>query len=280
MASQTRQAREADRKLSVQTLVIASISSAAAAVIVSQFWKSGTAPAAAFTPVVVSVVSELLHKPTQAIKRVTVEKSAVLPEGAGAGSPAQKTREPVTVPAADTETAKPASDERPPPLRDGDDEAVPSDERATRAAPISYHKTGGNGGAPSRRPRKIHWKIVAATAALAFVIGAAILTVPEVIAGDSVSAKREGGTTIFGGGTPKTDSSNTEDSQDAQDQQNNSSDQNSGQSGGSSDQSKDSQDSNQTQQQKSTQTQTQKQPAPQQRQAPSGAKPAPAQPAQ
>ena len=46
MASQTRQARGAERKLSVQTLAIASVSSVVAAVVVSQFWKGGTAPAA------------------------------------------------------------------------------------------------------------------------------------------------------------------------------------------------------------------------------------------
>src|SRR4051794_36685007 len=242
MASQPRQAREADRKLSVQTLAIASISSAAAAVIVSQIWKSGTAPAAALTPVVVSVVSELLHKPTRAItSRVTTEKEAVLPEGAGAGAPAQKTQAPVPVPAADTEAEKPVSDERPPPLHD-DGEAVPSDKRPTREAPISYHKTSGNGSPPSSVRRRFPVKVVAVTAVLAFLIGAAILTVPELITGGSVG-NRDGGTTIFGGNR----SSDTSNDAGTQDQQDNSSDQSPGQSGDSSDQSKDSQDSKQTQ---------------------------------
>lgn len=280
MASQQRQAREADRKLSVQTLVIASISSAAAAIIVSQFWKSGTAPAAAFTPVVVSVVSEMLHKPTEVIKRVTVEKSAVLPEGAGAGAPAQRTLQTVTVPAADSEGEKPASQERPPPLHDKDGTAVPSDERSTRESPIKYHKAGGNGSAPARGGRRIHWKIVAATAALAFIIGAAILTVPEVIAGDSVSAKRDGGTTIFGGGSSKSDSSDTQDQQGTQDQQDTPSDQSTGQSQDPQQQKNSDQQDSSKPQQKSTPTQTQKTTPQQQRQAPSsgGTQPTPAKP--
>ncbi len=136
MASQTRQAREADRKLSVQTLAIASISSALAAIIVSQFWKSGTAPAAAITPVVITVLSELLHKPTQAItSKVTGERTALLAEGAGAGAPPQKTEVAVGGPAADHEASKPASEERPPPLHEEDGDAVPSDERPSREAP-------------------------------------------------------------------------------------------------------------------------------------------------
>jgi len=41
-------------------------------------------------------------------------------------------------------------------------------------------------------------RIVAATAALAILIGAAVLTIPELIAGDSLG-KTSGGTTLFGG---------------------------------------------------------------------------------
>ena len=279
MASQTRQAREADRKLSVQTLAIASISSAAAAIIVSQFWKSGTAPAAAITPVVITVLSELLHKPTQAItSRVTGERTALLAEGAGAGAPAQKTEVAVGAPAADHEAAKPASEERPPPLRDEDGDSVPSDERASREAPISYHKAGSNGGPPSTFEslrKRVSMKIVVATAALAFVIGAAILTVPELITGGSVG-KTSGGTTLFGGdrSSNTTDEGTETDRQapDEQDQQNQpeQQDQNSSDS-----ESKSKKPSTTTEQKTTPKTETQQQP--QQRQAPAPSK-TPAQP--
>jgi len=273
MASQTRQAREADRKLSVQTLAIASISSAVAAIIVSQFWKGGTAPAAAVTPVVVSVISELLHKPTQAItSRVTADRAAVLPEGAGAGAPAQQTRSAVTVPATDTEAAKPFSEERPPPLHDEDGDTRPSDARPTREAPVSYHKAGANGS--SAKPgRRFPVKVVAATAALAFLIGAAILTVPELIAGESVG-KSSGGTTLFGGDRSSTQDSDTrsQDTKDSQQQQDQPSDQNE-QPSGKSDENK---DPSETQKQKTTETD--KQSTPQQQGAPTAPKSAPAQP--
>ena len=225
MASQTRQAREADRKLSVQTLAIASISSALAAVIVSQFWKSGTAAAAAITPVVVSVLSELLHKPTRAISsRMTGERTALLPEGAGAGAPAQRSLETVTVPARDTEAARPFSEERPPPLHDEDGETKPSDERPSREAPITYHRAGSNGSSPKPGGRswreRINFKIVAATAVLAVLIGAAIITIPELVSGGSVG-KAQGGTTLFGGDRSSTqdESEQNQDSQDSEQQQ-------------------------------------------------------------
>ena len=73
---------------------------------------------------------------------MTGERTALLPEGAGAGAPPQKTEVAVGAPAADHEAPKPASEERPPPLRDEDGDAVPSDERESREAPISYHKAG------------------------------------------------------------------------------------------------------------------------------------------
>ena len=283
MASQTRQAREADRKLSVQTLAIASISSALAAVIVSQFWKSGTAPAAAITPVVVTVLSELLHKPTQAItSRVTSDRSALLPEGAGAGAPPQRRLETVTVPARDSETTKPFSEERPPPLHDEDGEAKPSDERPSREAPITYHRAGSNGSSPkpgdgrSWRDR-INLKIVAATAALAFVIGAAILTIPELVSGGSVG-KAQGGTTLFGGDRSSTqdESEQNQDPQDSEQQQDQPSDQG---SDGSSGQSQQQQDSGGTQRQKTTETQPKSTPQQQQQQrAPATPQQTPAQP--
>jgi len=201
MAPHTRQAREAERTLSVQTLAIASISSAVAAIVVSQFWKGGTAPAAAVTPIVVSIVSELLRKPTQAISsRVTGDRAAVLPEGTGAGPPA-RSEATATVPARDLESEAPATERLPPPLHQEGRPPKPSSERETRSAgQVSYHRAGRNGaGGPAVAGRRLPVRVVALTAGLAILIGATIVTVPELIAGESVG-KGRGGTTLFGGG--------------------------------------------------------------------------------
>ena len=66
MSSQTG-SREDGRRLSLRTLTIASVASATAAVVTSLFWKGGTPIAAAVTPVIVAVVSEMLHRPATVI---------------------------------------------------------------------------------------------------------------------------------------------------------------------------------------------------------------------
>ncbi|HEX2084362.1 MAG TPA: hypothetical protein VHF89_01655 [Solirubrobacteraceae bacterium] len=54
--------------LSLQTLVIASLSSLAAALFIHEFWQGGAILGAAVTPVIVAIVSELLRKPADAFK--------------------------------------------------------------------------------------------------------------------------------------------------------------------------------------------------------------------
>jgi hypothetical protein len=53
--------------LSLQTLIVASLASAGAAIIVSLFWRQGTIMAAAITPVLVALLREAFHRPAQAI---------------------------------------------------------------------------------------------------------------------------------------------------------------------------------------------------------------------
>lgn len=141
MSSQAR-TREEERRLNLRTLVFASIGSASAAVITSQFWIAGTPIAAAMTPVIVALVSEMLHKPTEKLaERFTAETDA-LPEAAGAGPP------------------PPSEAHHPePPARD-----------------VTIYTS------PKRR---LPWRTILLTGALAFVIGAAVLTLPELIAGQS-----------------------------------------------------------------------------------------------
>jgi hypothetical protein len=145
------QTREEQRRLSIRTLVIASAASAAAAVVTSQFWVHGTWIAAAMTPVIVTVVSELLNRPTEAVaRRITTDRTVVLP---------------------------------------------PREEPGPEPIPEQVKVYGGGG--RSRR-RKFAVGLVAGTAALAFAIGAAALTLPELITGKSIG-NGDRGTTIFGG---------------------------------------------------------------------------------
>jgi len=53
--------------VSLQTLIIASIASAAAAYGASRIWGTGTLISAAITPVVVAIVSELIRRPVQTV---------------------------------------------------------------------------------------------------------------------------------------------------------------------------------------------------------------------
>ncbi|HEY1360309.1 MAG TPA: hypothetical protein VGF21_18555 [Thermoleophilaceae bacterium] len=145
--------REAQRRLSLRTLAIASIASATAAIVVSQFWAGGTPIAAAVTPVLVALVSEMLHRPTEAIaRRITSERTAILPADI-----------------LERERPKEAEPEREePPAR----EEPPVRVYGTQRAP--------------RRRQKIAVGVVVTTAVLAFAIAAAALTIPELIAGHSI----------------------------------------------------------------------------------------------
>lgn len=150
MSSQAR-TREEERRFKVRTLVIASIGSAAAAVITSQFWIVGTPIAAAMTPVIVALVSEMLHRPTEKIAQRFTSETDVLPEAAGAGPPPRQAE---------------------PPARD-----------------VTLY---------TQPRRRLPWRTILVTGVLAFAIGAAIITLPELIAGQSLG-KGDGKISILGG---------------------------------------------------------------------------------
>jgi hypothetical protein len=57
-----------ERRLSPTDLVIASVSSAAAAVIVHALWKPGTVIAAALTPILMSLFAEALRRPAELVR--------------------------------------------------------------------------------------------------------------------------------------------------------------------------------------------------------------------
>ena len=202
MASGARtRTREEERRLSIRTLAIASVASATAAIVTSQFWSSGTPLAAALTPVIVAIVSELLHRPTERIvERFTADSPAVLPEAAGAAPPASPHEHPLPNRAPAEPGATP-----PPRYERGRPVTAPAGGRGTgrppgAAPPMRVYR----GRAPRRR---FAVGVVALTALLAFVLAAAALTLPELIAGQSLG-KADRHTTLFGGKQTKREEQN------------------------------------------------------------------------
>lgn len=210
MASNAQSSREEQRSLSVRTLAIASVASAVAALLTSLFWTRGTPIAAAITPVIVALVSELLHRPAEVISQRFTTETDALPEAAGAGPP----------PPRQAREGEPARDDAETAVEEGP-AATAALRQATRerAAAAQTRQDAGNGGRPPRSntgevppgvrvygsgsgsaKRSLPWKPIALTAALAFVIGAGILTLPELIAGQSLGGG-DRGTTYFGGGS-------------------------------------------------------------------------------
>jgi hypothetical protein len=200
MASSPRSEREEERRLNLRTLVIASVASAAAAAVTSQLWIAGTWVAAAVTPVIVTLVSELLHRPTERLARAWTSDRPALRDPAAPDRPvtaprtAGTVREPRPQPPG---TARPRPETHVPdrhaePMSEPD----PSAPRPGTAGPVRVYRQPGRR-APRRR---IAYGVVAATAAIAFVIGVVALTTTELIAGEPIG-KAGGRTTLgIGGG--------------------------------------------------------------------------------
>jgi hypothetical protein len=190
MSSQPRTAREEERRLNIRTLVIASVASAAAAVVTSRFWIQGTWLAAALTPVIVTLVSELLNRPTEAIaQRVTSRGMDVLPEaGAAAPPPRERAR---------------ASTERAP--------ADPGSEAGPAAPPVRVYRAGAKDKSlrPRTRRQKVAVGMVALTAVLALAIAAVAITGAELVTGGSIG-KGDRDTTLFSGDSKQTDKRSNE----------------------------------------------------------------------
>jgi hypothetical protein len=143
------------------TLVVTAVASAAAAYVTSQIWAPGTLAAAAFTPVLVALLKEMLVKPVEVVTRA-VPVRGVVRSASSTGEPAD------------------APHEKP--------EAIEARIAQLGEAPGSSR--------PGRARR--NWQLAVITGLLGFIIAAVIITVPELVAGSSASG---GGrdTTFFGG---------------------------------------------------------------------------------
>ena len=157
--------------LQLSTLIISSLSAVAAAIVVPMFWERGSLLATAITPIIVALVTEALHRPTQVITQVAPRVTRRTGTGA-----AVRGRQPTGV------GARGQGPERVP--RWGDDVDDPFGLRT-----------------PQRKPRRgFPWKLGILTGLVAAVIGAAVVTASELaIFGHSVGGGKERSTSVFGG---------------------------------------------------------------------------------
>lgn len=149
--------------LSLQTLVIASVASMAAAIVVREIWKGGAIVGAAFTPVVVAIVSETLRRPADRLSSIRTERY---------------TRGRVA-------------------RRSGADVPVPPPPELERPDPFGIWQADRP---PTLRERfsERRLKLALLTGVVAFALGAIVLTSSELVFGGSVAGG--GGTTLGGGG--------------------------------------------------------------------------------
>lgn len=169
--------------LSLQTLLISSLSAVAAAIVVPLFWQRGTIIATAMTPIVVALANEALRRPAQHISQVAPRVTRRTATGAAIrrfDPEAAHTRHPERV------GARGAGPERFEPL--------PGYER-NGATGVSEHDPFGL----RQPPRRNWWRIGIATGAVAFLIGAGVVTASELaLFGGSITGGNER-TSLFGG---------------------------------------------------------------------------------
>jgi hypothetical protein len=185
--------------VSLQTLIIASVASAAAAYGASRIWGTGTLISAAITPVVVALVSELLRRPVQTVATTAKRLPTVHPLPAvrprtnpTPRDPTDAVQEPEHAGTDPTAPAPPpSSPAKPPPSR----RVEPAADSAPGPGPALPHRAG----ADAWRAR---WRAAVLTGLLAFAIVVALFTVPDLIAGRSVTGNGQP-TTFFGASTHK-----------------------------------------------------------------------------
>lgn len=174
MSSQARNERGDAKRLDLRTLVIASVASAVAAIVVSRIWASGTPIAAAATPVLITLIRELLDHPTSKIAERFTADTRALPE--------TEVREPVAA---------------------GDRSTSRAEEGAGEIRVYRQQPTG-------RVTGRIKPKVVLVTGLLAFAIAALVITGGQVLAGHHFGSGGNGAI-ILGQHETKQKSSSTTD---------------------------------------------------------------------
>ncbi len=194
---QARPAAASAPGVSISTLFITAVASAVAAFTCSKIWAPGTLAAAAFTPVVVAVLKEALAKSTAVVAKAVPPVRGVVRSARVADVPDPSAAAGAVPPVgslsgdAPSEPATWIAQQQP-----GEFPVdAPTDvaERVAQPGQVTYEET------PSSRRG---WKVAIITGLLGFLIGAVLITVPELLAGSSASG---GGrdTTLFGGSSGK-----------------------------------------------------------------------------
>jgi hypothetical protein len=158
--------------VSLKTLVIAGAASATAAFVVPLVWKPGTVFAAAMTPIIVTVVTELLRRPADTVSAVAKRTTAV-------PSATARRVEPVQAPHDEFDPLAPPPPEDVAHLR-------------TRTTQRTVH-------APRRRLTSRQWRLALATGALAFVCAVLFVTASQLLAGRNLGGDNGNSTTFFSG---------------------------------------------------------------------------------
>lgn len=139
------------------TLLTTAVASALAAYVTSQLWAPGTLAAAAFTPVLVALLKEMLAKPAEVVTRA-VPVRGVVRSASAEGEP------------------------------DGG-----ADTPEAIEARIAQLGEAPGASSPGRRRA---WQVAVITGLLGFILAAVIITLPEVVSGKSLFGGG-GNTTLF-----------------------------------------------------------------------------------
>ena len=177
--------------LSVQTLVIAAVASAVAAIVTSTFWRGGTIFTAALSPVIIAIVKELLARPIQSDVVRKPLKAASGGVGAVTNRRFERERERGVRVGARAGASYPAL----PPRRGGRAEDLGAPTPGDRVLGTTPMRTYGT----SRR--KLRIGVAVATGLVAFAIAFVVLTLPELVFGGSIAG---GGRTTLVPGSGRT----------------------------------------------------------------------------
>jgi hypothetical protein len=163
----TDEPRKQESGLSFKTLLIAAAASATAAYVVPLIWKPGTVYAAAMTPIIVTIVSELLKRPADTVSKVAARRTS---GGAVVFDP-----------------PPPRADEPFDPLAPAPTEELEALPQTTTQRAV--HRRGLTGR---------QWRMALVTAAIAFAGAVSFVTASELLAGES-PGNSDNPTTFFGG---------------------------------------------------------------------------------
>jgi hypothetical protein len=205
--------------LSLKDLIIAALSSVAAALIVSQFWRNGTLIATAMTPVIVAIARELLARPAETVGSAARKISAVAPAPAARRGPLDDPEPPRTAqarrePTEDFDPIQPEGwDEltgRGRPREASGRDIPPTRREPVRAAPASDRRAQARAEAANHRRRNRAIKLGLVTGLAAAMIAVATITLTEVtVFGKSLGGGSNG--TTFTRSSSSTDSERKKD---------------------------------------------------------------------